>query len=312
MASDSTALFGPGSRPGAPGEKLRILVIDENREDRERVAEALRAGLPGASPALLLDPVELAAVLERGRLRRRGRGPPARAGSTPSWFSATVRERQPGRPRDPVHGDGQRGARGRGHEGGVRRLRPEAPPPLPALASAIRSALEDADRRRISRESEMRYQKLFEGVPVGLYRSTPTGQVLDANPALVRMLGFPSREVMMAGNLCEVYVDHKAHDRMRRQLDGAGEVRDLEVCWRRYAGQLIWVRENIRAGARPDGPPAPLRGRSSRTSRRAGAPARSSRNPTSSATRSSRVRARASSSTTARCGASSGTATWRS
>src|SRR5262252_6658587 len=65
---------------------------------------------------------------------------------------------------------------------------------FPRLVSAIRSALEDAARRRVGRESELRYQKLFEGVPVGLYRSTPTGQVLDANPALVRMLGFPSRE----------------------------------------------------------------------------------------------------------------------
>ena len=53
---------------------------------------------------------------------------------------------------------------------------------FPRLVSAIRSALEDATRRRIAREAETRYRTLFEGVPVGLYRvdahrarsSTPT------------------------------------------------------------------------------------------------------------------------------------------
>jgi two-component system, cell cycle sensor histidine kinase and response regulator CckA len=252
MASDSTALFGPGSRPGAPGEKLRILVIDENREDRERVAEALRAGLPGASPLILLDPVELAVVLERGAFDV------VVADHRPGWIDAfmvlaTVRERQPDVPVILCTGTGSEELAVAAMKAGFDDYVLKHPHHFPRLASAIRSALEDADRRRISRESEMRYQKLFENVPVGLYRSTPTGQVLDANPALVRMLGFPSREVMMAGNLCSLYLDHKAHDRMRRQLDAAGEIRDLEVCWRRYAGQLIWVRENIRAVRDPTG-----------------------------------------------------------
>ncbi len=34
-------------------------------------------------------------------------------------------------------------------------------------------------------ESEERYRSLFEGVPAGLYRSNPGGEILDANPALV-------------------------------------------------------------------------------------------------------------------------------
>jgi len=41
------------------------------------------------------------------------------------------------------------------------------------------------------RKSEERYHGLFEGVPVGLYRTTPAGRMLDANSALVRILGYP-------------------------------------------------------------------------------------------------------------------------
>ena len=65
---------------------------------------------------------------------------------------------------------------------------------FPRLVPAIRSALEDSTRRRIAREAETRYRSLFEGVPVGLYRATLSGQVLDANPALLQLLGFlPAR-----------------------------------------------------------------------------------------------------------------------
>ena len=36
------------------------------------------------------------------------------------------------------------------------------------------------------RDSESLYRSLFDHIPVGLYRTTPTGQILDANPALVQ------------------------------------------------------------------------------------------------------------------------------
>jgi len=49
-----------------------------------------------------------------------------------------------------------------------------------------------AERKRAEealRNGEERYRALFEGVPMGLYRTTPDGQVFDVNSALVEMLG---------------------------------------------------------------------------------------------------------------------------
>ena len=39
------------------------------------------------------------------------------------------------------------------------------------------------------RESENRFRSLFENTTVGLYRTTPEGHILMANPALLNMLG---------------------------------------------------------------------------------------------------------------------------
>ena len=48
---------------------------------------------------------------------------------------------------------------------------------------------------------------LFEGVPVGLYQTTPEGQILDVNPALVEMLGFPNRDTALAANAADGYAN---------------------------------------------------------------------------------------------------------
>ncbi|HTR01576.1 MAG TPA: PAS domain S-box protein [Thermoanaerobaculia bacterium] len=252
MAPDFTAPFGPVRGVGAPGEALRILVVDESAEDREKTLAALREGLPGATSTGVRDAGDLAASLSSGAFDVvvTDHRP---AGIDAFHLLGRVREIRPDAPVLLCTGSGSEELAVAAMKAGFDDYVLKQPHHFPRLTSAVRSALDEAARRRVGREAETRYRNLFEGVPVGLYRSTPTGQVLDANPAFVRMLGYPSRESLMATNLCSLYVEHRAHEEMRRQLDTGGEVRDLEVCWRRYAGQLIWVRENIRAVRDPRG-----------------------------------------------------------
>jgi PAS domain S-box-containing protein len=79
------------------------------------------------------------------------------------------------------------------------------------------------------RESEALYRGLFDGVPIGLYRTTLAGQLLDANLALVDMLGYPDRESLLETTTIEVYAD-PVDRRLRQALMEKDEVvRDLEV-----------------------------------------------------------------------------------
>ena len=56
-----------------------------------------------------------------------------------------------------------------------------------------------------AKESERRYRNLFDSVPVGIYRSTPDGRFLDGNPALIKILGYPSEEAMLNANINDLY-----------------------------------------------------------------------------------------------------------
>jgi len=98
------------------------------------------------------------------------------------------------------------------------------------------------------RESEERYRTLFDGVPVGLYRTKPDGEVLDANLAAAQMLGYPSREeVLQAVNTANVYVDPEERLRWQALMEREGVVRDFEERVRRYDGTVIWLNDTARA-----------------------------------------------------------------
>jgi diguanylate cyclase (GGDEF)-like protein/PAS domain S-box-containing protein len=94
------------------------------------------------------------------------------------------------------------------------------------------------------KESELRYRSLFEGVPVGIYRSSPSGEILQANQKLVSMLGYPDRETLLASNATGLYPDPADRDESVAILTQEGTIRDNEFQIRRLDGQLIWVREN--------------------------------------------------------------------
>lgn len=102
------------------------------------------------------------------------------------------------------------------------------------------------------KEAQERYRRLFEAVPVGLYRSTPDGQVLDANPAMIQILGFHDRESLMAMNAALFYENPADRDELGRRAKREQTVH-MEVRLRRLDGMVIDCLMSVRAGRGPDG-----------------------------------------------------------
>jgi PAS domain S-box-containing protein len=124
------------------------------------------------------------------------------------------------------------------------------------VAPALATARDITDQERAGealRESEQRYRSLFDGVPIGLYRTTPDGQFLDANPALVRMLGYSDSAELRATNAADLYLSAEERRRWRNALEHEITARDYEMAVRRRDGVVIWVRDNGRAVRDPNG-----------------------------------------------------------
>lgn len=97
------------------------------------------------------------------------------------------------------------------------------------------------------RQSEIEYRSLFENVPDGIYRTTPDGQVLSANPALARMLGYRSeRELKEAGDVKSHYLYPKDREKTLRKLEADGEILNSEIALKDKSGNLLYLLENAR------------------------------------------------------------------
>ncbi len=88
-------------------------------------------------------------------------------------------------------------------------------------------------------ESEARFAQLVESLREGIYFSTPEGMLLDVNPAMVRMLGYDSKEELMGAPVAELYADPALRPRLLQDLDLQGTVRDRELLLRRKDGSTI-------------------------------------------------------------------------
>jgi len=97
------------------------------------------------------------------------------------------------------------------------------------------------------KKSEEHYRGLFDGVPVGLYRTSEDGRILDANPMLVKMLGYPDRETFIARKADEIYRDPSERDVWKAGMEENGSVYSYETRFLKYDGTEIWVENHSRA-----------------------------------------------------------------
>jgi PAS domain S-box-containing protein len=93
------------------------------------------------------------------------------------------------------------------------------------------------------RESEEQYRGIYENAVEGIYRTSPEGRLLHANPAMAHMLGYDSsREILerLTDIRHQLYVNPTDRDRFLHRLHEEGDVHDFEVQFRRKDGSLMW------------------------------------------------------------------------
>ncbi len=95
------------------------------------------------------------------------------------------------------------------------------------------------------RESEERHRSYFKNSIMGIYQTTPQGEILSANPALLRMLGYSSLEELKTRNLeKEGYEPGYERSIFKKAMEENGKVVGLEAVWTRKDGSVVFVREN--------------------------------------------------------------------
>ncbi|MCD6383222.1 MAG: PAS domain-containing protein, partial [Thermoplasmata archaeon] len=102
-------------------------------------------------------------------------------------------------------------------------------------------------------EDESRFRDLFINVPVGLYRTTLEGKIIDANPELLRILGFERVEEVLKKKVEEFYLNPSDRKEFLRKLLKEGTVENHISRLVREGGEIIWVEESARIVKGADG-----------------------------------------------------------
>ncbi len=116
------------------------------------------------------------------------------------------------------------------------------------LRNVARNITERKRTEEALKESEERFRSLYRNAIVGIYRTTPDGKILMANPALVSMLGYNSFEELKKINLTqEGFNQSYPRELFIEPIEKYGEIREMESLWKRKDGKEIWVSESARA-----------------------------------------------------------------
>ncbi len=121
-------------------------------------------------------------------------------------------------------------------------------PGIRGMVINFRDITDRVEAKIALKESEERFRSIFENATIGLYRSTPDGRILMANPTLLDMLGYASFEELAQRDLNKDGFDPQYErstfiDRIERD----GKIVGLEAAWISQSGEQKFVRESAKA-----------------------------------------------------------------
>jgi two-component system NtrC family sensor kinase len=95
------------------------------------------------------------------------------------------------------------------------------------------------------REAERRYRELFDNIQEGLFFSTPEGRFIEVNDAMVRMLGYASREELLQIDIpTQLYFSLEQREQQAEAMKDNGHLRNFEAKLKRKDGSPIHVLIN--------------------------------------------------------------------
>jgi two-component system NtrC family sensor kinase len=110
-------------------------------------------------------------------------------------------------------------------------------------------------------EAERRYHDLFDNIQEGVFCCTPDGRFIEVNDALVRMLGYDSREELLQVDVrSQICTSRGGYDQLATRMRDDSSVRNHELTLQRRDGSLIYVLVNAFAVRDTEEHPTQFRG----------------------------------------------------
>jgi len=113
---------------------------------------------------------------------------------------------------------------------------------LSVVLSAAVSHVAEYEARRAETEALSRFNALFDGASIGIVRSDQAGDVVDVNPAVEEMLGYPAEEMLGISFRNFMHQDdlEESIARFDQMMAGVCHSYQFERRYHRKDGKVIW------------------------------------------------------------------------
>ena len=109
------------------------------------------------------------------------------------------------------------------------------------LPQAVEEALDLARQRRLVARSEPWLQTLLDRANIGVFRSTLDERLIESNPALLRLLGASSVHEALQVDLPAPHFRPEGRDSLLDRLSEQGDLQSRQVEVRRPDGSTVWL-----------------------------------------------------------------------
>lgn len=121
-------------------------------------------------------------------------------------------------------------------------MKPSTQDELGLLTGSFNRMIQDLKQSQEAlRETEEKYSNLFKNLKDMVYITSLEGQLIDVNPAGVKMLGYPSKDELMRVNSNDIYLSPEERDRFINEMKQEGSVNDFESKLKKKDGTSIDV-----------------------------------------------------------------------
>ncbi len=220
---------------------FQILLIDDSEPDRALTERELRRQFPDCRITSVGTETGLARALKGTRFHV------AITDYDLPWSDGIalfrrIREQDPDCPVIMYSGSGSSETAAQALQAGVDDYVVKTTDHLPQLMMSVRMALDRSKQRQAAEKAEDRYKILFQSLPIGVMLVAAHGRLIDINPRMVEMLGYPDRESLLTAEPIRLFENDKVQKDFHRKLHQQKALEGFEARLRRKDGTLLWCR----------------------------------------------------------------------
>jgi PAS domain S-box-containing protein len=227
-------------------QTLRVLLVDDNPDDRLLALRALQREIPDIKASEITNEAQLNAALDQGgfdlvltdfQLR---------------WSDGLVVLRKvkklwPDVPVVMFTGTGSEEIAVEAMKAGLDDYVIKSPRHFSRLPTSVQNALKQAQYRKEKADAESNFSRLFDAVPIGLFHMQPDGKILQVNRAFAEMTGHETAQRVSDRHAAEFFQTPENHRVWRDAIEREGTLLGHETQFRRADGSLFWVEITARA-----------------------------------------------------------------